>query len=65
MVISAKSIDCQNSINTRLTGIGDSIAKHEAMSDRESAVTAAWERFKQNIDADRRPDSIDLAVGSN
>jgi uncharacterized small protein (DUF1192 family) len=30
------------------------IARHEAMSDEESAVrAAAWERFKQNIDADR------------
>jgi hypothetical protein len=30
------------------------IARHEAMSDEESLVrAAAWERFKQNIDADR------------
>jgi hypothetical protein len=30
------------------------IARHEAMSDEESEVkAAAWERFKQNIDADR------------
>jgi hypothetical protein len=29
------------------------IAKHEAMSDEESAIrAAAWEKFKQNIDAD-------------
>jgi len=62
LVVSAKSIDSQNSTNT-ITGIGESIAKHEAMSDRESEVTAAWKRFKQNIDADR-PDSIDLAGGS-
>jgi hypothetical protein len=36
------------------------IARHEAMSDEESAVrAAAWERFKQNIDADR-PDGSKL-----
>ena len=30
------------------------IARHESMSDTESAQRAeAWERFKQNIDADR------------
>jgi hypothetical protein len=30
------------------------IARYEAMSDEESLVrAAAWERFKQNIDADR------------
>jgi hypothetical protein len=30
------------------------IARNEAMSDEESLVrAAAWERFKQNIDADR------------
>jgi uncharacterized small protein (DUF1192 family) len=36
------------------------IARYEAMSDKESAIrSAAWERFKQNIDADR-PDSSKL-----
>jgi hypothetical protein len=36
------------------------IARHEAMSDEESAIrAAAWERFKQNIDADR-PDGCKL-----
>jgi hypothetical protein len=36
------------------------IARHEAMSDEESEVRAAvWERFKQNIDADR-PDGSKL-----
>jgi hypothetical protein len=36
------------------------IARHEAMSDEESAIrAAAWERFKQNIDADR-PDGAKL-----
>lgn len=36
------------------------IARHEAMSDEESEVrAAAWERFKQNIDADR-PDGSKL-----
>jgi hypothetical protein len=36
------------------------IARHEAMSDEESAIrAAAWERFKQNIDADR-PDGSKL-----
>jgi hypothetical protein len=36
------------------------IARHEAMSDEESLVrTAVWERFKQNIDADR-PDGSKL-----
>lgn len=36
------------------------IARHEAMSDEESAIRfAAWERFKQNIDADR-PDGTKL-----
>ena len=34
------------------------IARHEAMSDEESLARAAvWERFKQNIDADRPDDS--------
>ena len=34
------------------------IARHEAMSDEESAFrAAAWEKFKQNIDADRPDDS--------
>jgi hypothetical protein len=34
------------------------IARREAMSDEESLVrAAAWERFKQNIDADRLDDS--------
>jgi hypothetical protein len=36
------------------------ISRHEAMSDEESAMkSAAWERFKQNIDADR-PDGTKL-----
>ena len=36
------------------------IARHEAMSDEESAIrAAAWERFKHNIDADR-PDGSKL-----
>jgi hypothetical protein len=36
------------------------IARHEAMSDEDSAVrAAAWERFKHNIDADR-PDGSEL-----
>jgi hypothetical protein len=36
------------------------IARHEAMSDEESAIrAAAWERFKQNIDVDR-PDGTKL-----
>jgi hypothetical protein len=36
------------------------IARHEAMSDEESLIkAAAWERFKQNIDADR-PDGSKL-----
>jgi uncharacterized small protein (DUF1192 family) len=36
------------------------IARHEAISDEESAVrAAAWERFKHNIDGDR-PDGSKL-----
>jgi hypothetical protein len=34
------------------------IARHEAISNEESEIrAAAWERFKQNIDADRPDDS--------